>query len=418
MTTTSSQGTDGLRIRLTLNEENWPAWSFAMESMLRNPKNRLWDFVGAPKVPSDYDKESGEEKRLRAMDAVTKNLEANMINVILDHQGDPRAAWTALKQNATGCTGQDAALIEMELQTKRFPENATVVEAKEYFREVVQLNRTLRSLDPESAKKDSELAMHVLLSLPKSMEYIRYHFLRSDKTARTTEAIQRDVLGALQRDQAQSGNNDIDGLALQTNNSNRKFRGKCHYCKKIGHRISECRTKQNKDKSKKKQNDSNEQKESANVTIALLTALSTATGPVKTGPKDFVMDSAAQCGHVVINRDTFIEYTPAGKTASVAGYGQKNEDEMVKVEGYGTAKLKLAGGQELLLKNAKHVPKGTANLFSTQKAVSVLFKNGQKDAIYSHDNRSSKIVAGGQTILTGSKHGGLFYLDLDKTQDF
>ena len=132
------------------------------------------------------------------------------------------------------------------------------------------------------------------------------------------------------------------------------------------------------------------------------------------GLRDFIVDNAAPGGHVSTKREHFpadMVLIPDGQRETIGGIAPKDR---VQIEARGDIKLKLANGQEVTLQDVAFVPKALANIFSVRTALKQL--NGQ--GTYVEEQRSSKIVADGGTIVTASERSGFMYLNLHQTQDF
>jgi hypothetical protein len=145
--------------------------------------------------------------------------------------------------------------------------------------------------------------------------------------------------------------------------------------------------------------------------------LSNSNDVPRKGPRDFVVDNAATCGHISTRREHFsnLDEYPVDKRPTIGGIGPQR----VQIHGRGDIKIKGANGKAIVLQKASYVPDATANIFAVSSALRAL-NNGQSgDAEHRERARSTKVIDGnGTTILTSTMRGGLYYLDLHQDQDF
>jgi hypothetical protein len=410
------------KIEIRLDESNYVFWEFAMTDMLRD--NGLLQYVlsrdeleAEGLSPIDLKQEPDHVKnKAKAASAISKNLGQEQIALILQHRGDPAAAWKALRDEYAGSSNQDVATMIMEINKLRLTEQPTEEEAKAHFAKMTLLANKLRAVGDEHKIAPNALATTLLLSLPDEFEPVKYARLSGPTKGLTPQAVRNDVIACIKRRVAEAGTR-VDQPAAMTTTGGRQrtgkkssqraqFRGKCWNCQKVGHRSADCRQRQGGN--------------AGSGMIALLTCLAgTSQGP-RNGSRDFVVDGAASCGHISARKNHFGDsYRPVnGTKPSIGGIGA--DAERVLIHGYGNVKLKKpADGSLIELKDVAYVPSASANLFSVNAALSQLEKTGDKDAEYKEKARSGKLTSGsGKVILTCSKRGGLKYLDLHSEQDF
>ena len=425
----ATQDKDTQKLSFTLSDfKDWCVFAFAMEILTNDDKNKCWQYLGGD-TPENED----EAAKKRAMKILMKNISKDMLSLVIDKINDPRGAWKVLQTKGIGGSGvakQNISMLITELDRLRPELPLTLTGWNSFFKDCMDLNRKLGVLDSNEKLSESSLTLKMLLKLPeKSMENIKDKFL-DDASLQTPEQLDNAVQAKLKRmEQDADGNGDsrVGTMALNASNDvtpqrrgrgrNRRFRGRCYHCNDIGHRANEC---PNRGTEQANRRGDSRTDGSASFLIALVAAFSSMAGSVKTGLTHWVMDGAAQCGHVVTDKRAFIDGTFKPATGSqkqqIKGYGKGAPAAVV--EGHGDVMLTLAGGDKLRLSGVRYAPNGSANLLAVHQVVTALLKKGATDAEYRMGARSSKIEANGRVLMTGSLRGGLFYLNLAKQQDF
>jgi len=153
MTTTKPSST---KIQITLNESNYVFWEFAMTDMLRdhglleyvlsNDELEVEGLSEADPSSRDYAK-----KKAKAASAISKNLGQEQIALILQHRGDPSAAWKALRNEYAGSSNQDVTTMIMEINKLRLNDCPSEEEAKSHFSKMTLLANKLRLRNPDGS---------------------------------------------------------------------------------------------------------------------------------------------------------------------------------------------------------------------------------------------------------------------------
>ena len=455
----SAEQKDSQRLGWQLNYiADWPRFAFAMEMLTTEQRHDCWQYLGGGRAAAEQQQPSSggdsantpEEvaKKKKAMSILVKNISKKLLGHILTKPHDPQGAWRILETKAIGYAGAtddedvESYLTEIDnllASGKRTMKNSLSLEVWESFMDqLVNLNLKVGTLEAERMLSDEMLTRRMVRALPERLENVKDRFLHN-KNLLLPQTLDRSVRAKLKRieqDQDIDDDSHVGTMALTATkghdvtprngsggNGGNSFKGKCFICGERGHRARKCPLKGQG--SARGQNTNNGGRENGNsggsaaYLIALLSALSSAISPVKTGLVHWVMDGAAQCGHVAIDKTLFIEgtYVPATKDkVSIKGYG--NNTSRAQVEGHGDVMLTLANGHKLRLSGVKYVPNGTANLLAVHAVVTKLQQQGASAAEYRLGARSAKIVADNRTLMTASLRGGLFYLDLAKIQDF
>ena len=239
------------------------------------------------------------------------------------------------------------------------------------------------------------------------------------------DKIKVEVASALKRTRpAERGSKSNPVVLNTTYTSKKRFEGKCFNCDTKGHRAAECRKPgggAHSDSTSKRRD--KKRNEGANIAIAMVAAaMATHETNLRRGPMDWILDGAAQCGHVAIEKSAFISetYKKIEDGQRIVGYGASLDklENLPQVIGVGDVALTLKNGHKIVLKDVKHVPNGTANLFAIRTTVRRLQDDDHKNARYITYADTSRLLSGNNTLLTGTDDGGLLYLDLAENQDF
>ena len=119
-----------------------------------------------------------------------------------------------------------------------------------------------------------------------------------------------------------------------------RFKGKCHYCHKVGHKTAECRSK------------IRDEKTQANLTEEDLVAVVTEANMVeRNNPKEWWYDTGATT-NICTDMAMFNTYQKS-KTQEKLFMGNT---AVSKIKGRGNVVLKMTYGREVTLTNVKHVP--------------------------------------------------------------
>jgi hypothetical protein len=378
----------------------YTTWLFAMNTMLT--VYGLSDYVDKDKAAVATD----PVKKAKTMLAITRNIDLSQL--IKAYADDPAGAWGALSAEYAGKTSQDMATLLIELFGMRLQSNASVEEAKRHFEAMVDLNLRLKEIESDRALSDDMMGVLLCMSLPNDMEQVRYRRLSGPSKELTPSNVRDDVISLLRRMAVTADCTDPDaGQAMTARRGRRRgaFTGRCFDCNQVGHRSADCRNKQ--------KGSGGRSHGTANVAMQSM-ALSSDKGTPRKGPRDWVLDGAATCGHVSACLDHFqgkIDMFDPDKRPSIGGVGGSRID----VHGKGDVVLKMANDQTITLKNVNYVPDAVVNLFAVRTTLSKLGAGAE----HRETARSSKILgADGRVLLTSSLRQGLLYLDLASSQDF
>ena len=439
----SSSTNESLKTAWQLKEAelecDWQVFGTAMKALAIQEKNNCWSYLGGPaeaEAATDEGKKAQKVRESRAWLLITKNIEKRLLKKILHHAEDPRAAWKALEERAVGSTVDDVFNLGAEFEALTLKKPVTLPKWETFYESMLKLARDIETLDASKAISDDRISQKLLSNLPESeFSAEKNEFCGAAATPEKIVKKIRTKLKRMAREEEKEEEDDsrTGDVVLNTNDvthatgkgSNTGFQGTCFKCGKKGHKAFECTAVGNGRATFNRRNNNGRGRGgrgngdgNATYLIALLTALTSGTSSVKTGLKHWVMDGAAQCGHVVTDAAAFVKgtFVPEKNAASIKGFGKTTPK--VAVMGHGDVQLRLPGGNILQLSNVKYVPEGNANLLAIHKILTQLQSEHGSEGEYLMKARTSKVVADGRTLMTGSNRGGLFYLDLHKVQDF
>jgi hypothetical protein len=413
------RGNNSLRIGFKLNDNNFVAWSYAMELMAKD--ECLWEVIkGTSKDP---------KKQATALKAISMNVTEDQIEDVLLGITSPVDAWKALATEYAGDTPQDVATIQIQLNTMKLASGPDEEETKVHLKRMKSLATKLATADDSRKLSDQALATQMLISLPDEFEPVKLKYLSGPSGELTPRNARNAAVAMIKR---RAATNDCSAKATTAmtatsahsrpgahdrtrhgigpgNRGNANIKGACWKCNKIGHRAVDCRSV---DLNNNNQSDGG----SAAIALTMTTLTNGKEGP-RNGIRDFVVDNAATCGHTSSIKSHFknLITIEESQRPTIGGIGPQR----IQVHGRGDIEIRLSTGRQIILKDASYTPTASANIFAVRAALVQLEKGGSHGAEHREKSRSSKLLDGiGKTIMTSTVRNGLYYVDLHQSQDF
>ncbi|MBW0545088.1 hypothetical protein O181_084803 [Austropuccinia psidii MF-1] len=190
-------------------------------------------------------------------------------------------------------------------------------------------------------------------------------------------------------------------VALSAEKRPVKEKRKCHFCKKVGH-LEKDFWKKKGVKTLTHHGKIAEEKESHDKIIGFVAAMQEQSSPIALMQDKVcsIIDSGAN-RHMFSSRKDFIQYKPCDGQVQIGKQGSK-----VSLVGRGNI-LKKFHGQQILLKNALHVPKIQYNLISLNE---IWENNG---ILKKKNYQKFSICKGKEEIFSGNIRNGLLEVDFD-----
>jgi len=207
MTTGNENGEKqgSLRIGFKLTDENYVAWSYAMEILASDAG--IWEAIDG--------KNKDAKSMARAMKAISLNVDEDTIEDVLLGIKDPAAAWIALKTEHAGNTNQDIATLTIQLNTMKLTSAASEESTRAHLKIMKGLAAKLSAADPTRKMSDQALATSMLISLPEEFEPIKLKFLSGPSVDLKPRNIRSEAIAMLKRRSASEGNSTMEhGLAM------------------------------------------------------------------------------------------------------------------------------------------------------------------------------------------------------------
>ena len=238
-------------IRFDGEEKNWREWS---RKVLAFFKQQGWaDAVLNPKVATD-------EMKTKALNFLVMSLSGIAFSYVQDAT-DASEVWNELVDEYE--PNEDVDLYDIQenftkCKLKNGRENPTL-----WFKRMEHLNFRLGSIDKTYLKSEDDLKVHTIVNLPQAFYGDFITSVR--KTVKTTSwrELKKDIKShwrRLVRNDADEVNNEniASETVLNTHQDSKqpekanfaKFKGRCSYCGKFGHKKADC-NKRKSDRNKK-----------------------------------------------------------------------------------------------------------------------------------------------------------------------
>jgi len=388
------------KIEKLSRDVNFGLWQVKMHAILvqQEVEDVLEGIEKLPKELSDQDKLKLDRK---AMSTIRLSLSDEVLREVLKEE-TAASLWKRLEEVYMKKSLASRIILKKKLFLFKMKSGVSLQQHLDDF------NAIIMDLEKVEAKfSDEDQAILLLCSLSSSYD----HFVETMMYSRTDISL-ADVKNALSSksdmEKRSDGSESSKSEALvargkgkersfSKNTSKTKSRDKdiiCHYCKKKGHKISECFKLQNKEKQlgsgSGDHSGSNVAESDSDFVLAATDSSEAADG--------WVIDTGSTF-HLTPNKHWFSSYESMSGGMVVMGNGDRCE-----VAGVGSVRLRTHDGLVKVLSDVRHVPKASKNLISVGSLTAKGYKfSGEDDCI--------SITKGSLILMKGKKLGpGKLYM--------
>ena len=369
-----------------LSNSNYPTWRFKVELLL--VREELWRYVDPgvqPAGETDAVWNAGDAKARATIGLLIEDNQHGLIRA----SRTAHDAWMALQNHHQKTSLTSKVSLLKRICDKRFADGDDMAE---HLFEMEELFSRLANAGQE-LEENLTVAM-ILRSLPSSYDTLTTALESRSDDDLTLELVKRKLL-----DEAAKRQSAGSSSALKVGHDYRKKKPiVCHYCKKAGHKQSECR-KLARDSPKEEPKRQEKAASKKNDTVSF--ALATGGEADNSGSKPWVVDSGAT-RHTVADRKFFRELRESDiKFVNLA------DGKQADVRGEGPCMVESVDEQgrrrEMNISFALFVPSLSMNLLSVPALV-------QKQATVVFDAAGCRILRGDATIAVAHLKNGLYQI--------
>ena len=380
-----------------LDENNYKAWTFAMENALKAAK--LWKAVKDTDTGSVSDR---NERDLKAKTAITSNISFKLIRLV---RGKKTSAemWNAIEAHFVKKSTAARRRLDKELANLKHTDDQPLKRYIEKFQDLMDDYDNLGLTVEEETQ-----CIQFLTGLPKSYSnftttydvMVKPEDLDLDEiisAAEDHELKLRDS-GVIKESKFMSKNEAAFMADTRTpgsgNQKGKKGKGKCYVCGKTGHFIRDCREfkefRQYKARKVEQANLAKEDEERQDYAFLTCERPLMASG--------WFLDSGAS-SHMCKEQSVFTKLNKE-KVKEIITAGKK----VIKSKGQGDIRLKSKEGSTIKLENTLWVPTLAKNLISIPRLTEAGYEIKFKGDI-------AHVMSEDALVLTAQKQDGLFKVD-------
>ena len=381
------------RVSKPLGTDNYYQWEIQMRALLK--WKGVWGAVASP--PAGERTAAQEQMDQKAWSLIVLNVEEVHMPLAA---GTDRGSelWRTLQEAYAESSAASALQLRRQLnQLRKTPEESMAEYLARGRRLYSQMSGARMTIG------EDDVVLQLLGGLPSEYDATVSPMVEAGKELRFDAAalklIRAEKLRALRaEDQPNADSRALLADRKQRTDSQqqqqKRFKGKCNYCKKIGHKAAECWKKQQDEKKKQQP-----QQPAALLATALLATRR--TGPPSTG---WVLDSGCT-EHMTPDASMLESYRPLQQP----GWVRIGDDTLLQAVGKGTARMQAASeGRQITLDGVLVVPDLSTPLLSVSRAL-------DKGATMHWASQGVQVHLEGEPLVEAARHGGLFHMQWKPT---